>query len=259
MSEWKRLLTGRFSVLLVLLCFNIVVLPLINDGMSGDYIGRIFFSLLFLECGDISRRNSRYYIPGLVLVGLSLFFGWMVPFWPGPWTYLLQFVFSGTLLFFQAIRLMDAVRKDHLGNEQSIVGALCVYLLLGLGWTMAYAAVCCFDPGSFSVRIFDDNMVTAQNGERHASFSQLVYFSITTITTLGYGDIVPRTPLTRSLAMCEVLTGVAYLAVVLSVLVGMLGKREPSTPPIHKHPGQFPPPYPPHHPGHGTHDHQSST
>ncbi len=240
MSEWKRLVVGRFTVLFTLLCFNILVLPLINEGVSGDYIGRIFFSLLFIECGDISRRNSTYYWPGLMLAGLALGFGWVVPFWPGPWTYLLQFVFAGALLFFQAIRLMDAVRKDHLGNEQSIVGALCVYLLLGLAWTMAYAGVCCFDPGAFSVRIFDDTMLPADGGARHASFSQLVYFSITTITTLGYGDIVPRTPLARSLAMCEVLTGVAYLAVVLSVLVGMLGKdnhrRAPKTLSQPRHP-----------------------
>lgn len=244
MSEWKRLLQGRFSVLFALLCFNILVLPLINEGMSGDYLGRIFFSLLFIECGDISRRTSRSYVPGLILAGLALGFGWMVPFWPGPWTYLLQFVFAGTLLFFQAIRLMEAVRKEHLGNEQSIVGALCVYLLLGLAWTMAYAGVCCFDPGAFSVRIFDDAMVTADNGARHASFSQLVYFSITTITTLGYGDIVPRTPLARSLAMCEVLTGVAYLAVVLSVLVGMLGKKERPARPGSPHAVLLP--HPPH-------------
>jgi|GEM_PF-2114847 len=258
MSEWKRLVQGRFTVLFALLCFNILVLPRVNEGMTGDYIGRIFFSLLFIECGDISRRTSRYYIPGLVLAGLALTFGWLVPFWPGPWTYLLQFIFSGALLFFQAIRLMDAVRKDHLGNEQSIVGALCVYLLMGLAWTMAYAGVCCFDPGAFSVRIFDDTMVNDENGARHASFSQLVYFSITTITTLGYGDIVPRTLLARSLAMCEVLTGVAYLAVVLSVLVGMLGRKSPNPKQEgahHPHPHFHPLP---NHPGRSGESHSSA-
>jgi hypothetical protein len=259
MSEWKRLLLGRFSVLFALLCFNILVLPLINDGMSGDYIGRVFFSLLFIECGDISRRTSRHYIPGLILAGLALGFGWMVPFWPGPWTYLLQYVFAGILMAFQAVRLMEAVRKEHLGNEQSIVGALCVYLLLGLAWTMAYAGVCCFEPGAFSVRIFADADVGADNGVRHANFSELVYFSFTTLTTLGYGDIVPRTPMARSLAISEVLAGVTYLAVVLSVLVGMLGKKDPN-PRLehahHPHPHLHPPPHPP---GQGRESHSSAS
>ena len=226
MSEWKRLLVGRFTVLLALLGFNILVLPLLDEGMVGDFIGRAFYSLLFIECADLLRRTGRYFRTGLVLSALALGFGWLVPFWPGPWIYLLQFLFAGTLLFFHAIRLMDAVRKDHLGNEQSIVGALCAYLLLGLAWTMAYSMVCSADPGAFSVRIFDDADGGGVERSRHASFSQLIYFSITTITTLGYGDIVPRSPLAKSLAMCEVLTGVAFLTVVLSVLVGMLGRRD---------------------------------
>jgi len=242
MSEWKRLVGGRFTVLLALVSFCILVLPLLGEGMGGDLLGRIFYSLLFIECADILRRTGRYYRIGLVLSVLALGFGWLVPFWPGPWIYLLQFLFAGTLLFFHAIRLVDAVRKDHLGNEQSIVGALCAYLLLGLAWTMAYSMVCSADPGAFSVRIFDDSDGGGVERSRHASYSQLVYFSITTITTLGYGDIVPRTPIAKSLVMCEVLTGVAYLTVVLSVLVGMLGRRDRHGHHPAHHPGQAPGP-----------------
>ena len=183
MSEWKRLLVGRFTVLLALLGFNILVLPLLDEGMVGDFIGRAFYSLLFIECADLLRRTGRYFRTGLVLSALALGFGWLVPFWPGPWIYLLQFLFAGTLLFFHAIRLMDAVRKDHLGNEQSIVGALCAYLLLGLAWIMAYSMVCSADPGAFSVRIFDDADGGGVERSRHASFSQLIYFSITTDTS----------------------------------------------------------------------------
>ena len=243
MSEWKRLLGGRFTVLLALVVFNILVLPLLDEGMGGDLLGRIFYSLLFIECADILRRTGRYYRTGLVLSALALGFGWMVPVWPGPWTYLLQFLFAGTLLFFHAIRLVDAVRKEHLGNEQWVVGALCVCLLLGLVWTMAYSMVCSLDPGAFSVRIFYEAGAVGEERSRHASFSQLVYFSITTITTLGYGDIVPRTPVAKSLVMCEVLTGVAYLTVVLSVLVGMLGRRDRhGHHPAHHHPAPAPEP-----------------
>ena len=105
-------------MLLALVVFNILVLPLLDEGMGGDLLGRIFYSLLFIECADILRRTGRYYRTGLVLSALALGFGWMVPVWPGPWTYLLQFLFAGTLLFFHAIRLVDAARPGGRACQQ---------------------------------------------------------------------------------------------------------------------------------------------
>ena len=96
------------------------------------------------------------------------------------------------------------------GNK--IVGAVCIYLLLGLIWTTLYLMVSELVPGSF-------NGLASSTWDE--TFPELVYFSFTTITTLGYGDISPSAPLTRFLALAEAIVGQFYIAVLVASLVGI--------------------------------------
>jgi voltage-gated potassium channel len=96
------------------------------------------------------------------------------------------------------------------GNK--IVGAVCIYLLLGLIWTTLYLMVAELVPGSFN---------GLASGTWDETFPELVYFSFTTITTLGYGDISPAVPMTRFLALAEAIVGQFYIAVLVASLVGI--------------------------------------
>jgi len=102
----------------------------------------------------------------------------------------------------------------------TLLGAICGYLMLGFTWSGAYGVLISQEPASF---------YTTHSGE-HAVVSDLFYFSFVTLTTLGYGDIVPVTAKAQSLAMMEAITGVLYLAVLVSRLVAMYGaaRRERS-------------------------------
>ncbi len=92
-----------------------------------------------------------------------------------------------------------------------IVGAMAIYLLLGLGWASLYALVLLFEPQALDgVRIVDGV----------SDFPHLLYFSYVTLTTLGYGDVTPAIPLTRTLAYLEAITGTFYLAIVVASLIG---------------------------------------
>jgi len=84
-----------------------------------------------------------------------------------------------------------------------------VYLLLGLLWAVWYDSIEVLQPGSFGV--------SAQKGE--ASLPQLAYFSFTTLTTLGFGDIVPLRSLARSLVMLEALVGQLFPVILIARLV----------------------------------------
>ncbi len=96
------------------------------------------------------------------------------------------------------------------GNK--IVGAICIYILLGLIWAMLYLFIAEAVPGSF-------------NGVPQApwleNFSTAVYFSFVTITTLGYGDISPVLPLARFLVFMEAIVGVFYMAILVASLIGV--------------------------------------
>ncbi len=91
-----------------------------------------------------------------------------------------------------------------------IQGGIAGYLLLGLVWAQAYALVEILHPGSFS------GAISAEAG--HRGFA---YFSFVTLTTVGYGDILPVHPAARSLAMLEAVTGPLYVAILLARLVSL--------------------------------------
>lgn len=96
-------------------------------------------------------------------------------------------------------------------NLNKIVGSICIYLLLVITWAVFYEFLELLNPGSF-VGITSD-----PDGSR---FDEFVYFSMVTITTLGYGDISPDTLVAGFWAGMEALVGVFYIAILVASLVG---------------------------------------
>ena len=106
----------------------------------------------------------------------------------------------------------------------SVLGAVCGYLFLGLGWAVLYSVIEGFRPGSFEVA---PRLVTGGDPARPLP-QVLTYYSFVTLTTVGYGDISPVSPAARTLAWVEAVTGQFYLAVIVAGLVSLLaakGKR----------------------------------
>jgi voltage-gated potassium channel Kch len=99
-------------------------------------------------------------------------------------------------------------------------GAVAAYLLLGLTWAYVYALVEFQAPGSLR---FPDSAAPDQNLPRLRA--DVAYFSFTTLTTLGYGDILPVSPFARSMAVLEALVGQLFVATLIARLVSL---RPPS-------------------------------
>ncbi len=96
------------------------------------------------------------------------------------------------------------------GNK--ILGAICLYLLMGLIWAVLYTLVQLSFPGSFTNISSDSAWFTL--------FPDFIYFSFVTITTLGFGDISPLLPISRFLVYFEAIVGQFYLAILVASLVG---------------------------------------
>ena len=95
-----------------------------------------------------------------------------------------------------------------------VAGAISVYFLLGLLWSMVYGMIAAVDPGSFTgIETFSLEKPGAQQG--------FIYFSFVTLTTLGYGDMAPVSPVARTFAWIEAVFGQLYLAVTIARLVSL--------------------------------------
>ena len=99
-------------------------------------------------------------------------------------------------------------------DEALIIGAVSLYFLLGLLWTFIYLSIESFSPGSF-------NYNYRQPLEAKPDSVGLLYYSLVTLTTLGYGDITPLSSTARAMATMQAIVGQLYLTVLVARLVGM--------------------------------------
>ncbi|HEU5301337.1 MAG TPA: potassium channel family protein [Acidimicrobiia bacterium] len=123
---------------------------------------------------------------------------------------------AGALLAFVAPIAIARRMRSHLRIDLTTVTAtLCIYLLVGLFFAHVFGVIDIVD-GPFFV----------QPGA--GSAIDFVYFSFTTLTTLGYGDLTARLDLGRMLAIIEALIGQLYLVSVVALVVGNLGRTRRS-------------------------------
>jgi voltage-gated potassium channel len=97
-------------------------------------------------------------------------------------------------------------------DANRIVGAICIYLLMGLIWALMYLFIAQAIPGSFNGV---EQLVWYDN------FADIAYFSFVTLTTLGYGDISAVAPVARFLVYMEAVVGVFYMAILVASLIGV--------------------------------------
>ncbi len=118
-------------------------------------------------------------------------------------------VFAGIAVWLAYGSVMCAHRP--VGDR--IVGAICVYVLIGLGWASVYEILDDVIPGSF--RFPADTAWVTQDAVRYR------YFSFVTLATLGYGDVTPVTALAGTLASLEAVAGQLYVAITVARLVAL--------------------------------------
>jgi len=160
----------------------------------------------------------------LSIVRLSQFKGWL---WPSILLALGNVIFVeagntfpsrtltgirwGFLAAFFAVTaagLFSHLRNSRFIARSQLYTAVNIYLLLGLLWTTLYLAIDSFSPGSI------------QMGSQADRQTELLYFSLVTLSTVGYGDIVPLSGVARIVTALEGVTGVLYIAITVALLVG---------------------------------------
>ncbi len=115
------------------------------------------------------------------------------------------------LVAFVVVNLLRFVWRAPSVNIEVLCASISAYLMLGLMWTMAYWLVDQLTPGAFAFNA----------GPRSMNGFNGFYFSFITLSTVGYGDITPVSRIARWLAAMEAMTGLLYVAILISRLVGL--------------------------------------
>jgi voltage-gated potassium channel len=208
----------RFAIVLVASLLLAVAQPLLSGLLNEQGSFDFFFSLL-IGAVLLMVFEDRDHRKVALSLGAASFLGiWTSHGFSGLTgqllliaAHLLGICFFGFALY----GILRAIFARETSGD-AIFGAVCGYLLLGIIWNLLYSAVESTAPGSFQLSASGRNDPLASRLDRSA----LSYYSFITLTTVGYGDVTPTTPLARTLSWMEALTGQFYLAILVAGLVG---------------------------------------
>jgi Ion channel len=119
---------------------------------------------------------------------------------------------EAVLYFYGAYALIRYMLADHEITRDELFAVGATFTLVAWGFAYIYLVWQAIEPGSF---------IAAQHAEDPRTWMELLFLSFTTLSSTGLSDVVPVDPFARSLCMMEQLAGVAYIAVVVSRLVGL--------------------------------------
>jgi hypothetical protein len=192
----------------LLLVFVFVLPPLAPPSAGGSLVVDAAFALVLVSgVLALSERGTAWrLLMATALLSVAIVLGsHMIPV-PEP---VVDVAELGAFALLLLVVLGQTFRAGPVTLHR-VLGGISAYLLLGVVWAESYTLLEAVQPGSFS------GAVDAGRASRG-----WLYFSFVTLTTVGYGDILPVRPAARSLAMLEAVTGPLYMAVLLARLVSL--------------------------------------
>lgn len=225
----RALRPGSFTFLLICLVALIFGVSFAQPDRNQLDVNDLILPVLLLSgLYGLSRRRASLII-GLVLsllafVGRALYIAGPAG-WSDRTLAILDHASALPIFAFLLAFILTRVLRSERIRWDTISGAICVYLLIGMLWALVYALVLTVNPDAITFAFAPSTETSRRGG--------MVYFSFVTLTTLGYGDVIPHSPLARSLATLEAVIGPLYLTILVARLVGLhLAHQTP--PPAHR-------------------------
>lgn len=202
----------NFLYLLVALLMLLIAVPLADELelVSAPAVRGIVFSMLLLVGIWSLKGGGRYFDIGMAFVIAGVILNVISVNTDSSF---FQYTSLLGLIGFMLVAITYTLRQVATGtniNANRLIGAICVYLLLGVIWAMTYTLIELLTPGSFS----------GFSPMREAGWdSEWLYFSFVTMTTLGYGDVLPVSAIARAFAYLQAVFGQFYVAMLVAGLV----------------------------------------
>lgn len=203
----RQLLVLLFSILIVLIAF-----PYVQGSLFNDLLLNILQATIVVSCIVVVSTDRKHFFIAFGLGSLSLFSGWVPRSQESFALFVMASIGAIALYAFAILMICGYVLQDRDVTLDTLAGALCSYMLIAFLWAEAYNLFEYLHPYSFAA---------VSNNQQRQEWPDLLYFSFTTLTGAGYGDITPGTAQSRSAALLESVTGVFYVAVMIARLMGL--------------------------------------
>jgi len=219
-ARTRLLITGHPSALLLAAqLLSLLLYPLMDDTHSG----RVLFSAVALVVVPlavwvVNRSPSVNWIAWLLALPAMALSAWAIAFdMPGLIT--ISAMLEAALYFYAAASLISYMLHDHRVTADELYAAGATFTLLAWGFAYAFFVCQAWYPDSFTGSV---------EPERPRRWIELLFLSVSTLSSVGNGDIVPLGSPARVLVMLEQIAGVGYIATVVSRLIGLTVLRQQS-------------------------------
>jgi len=210
----------RYSLMLLI---SLIVFLMLSSFVSEHHVlGDVVLAVsiyVTLVTGTLElsqKRNWRW--PGTLLAVISMVIMVIHFFYPGQLVMVANWIFLAAFLGFVSVALFSYLGLPGSVTSGRLYGLVSLYLMLGVFYFAIFNLLETVHPHSF----METGFPPSHGVSRHS----LLYLSLITLTTLGYGDIVPVTPPARLVAALEATTGVLYIAITVARLVSAYQKED---------------------------------
>jgi hypothetical protein len=218
---WVRLaneLAGRYGFVLALILLDYIALSLLSGETAAwaRVAAQVSLGVTLIVTLVAAQVRRRWLIVAAFFVFSGLFALGGAAIFRNDLLTGLVYVTGALLVIVTPILILRDVAEHTVVTTDTVMGAACAYLLFGICFALIYATVGQFMPDGFF-------------GTGKSPTSDFLFFSFTTLTTVGYGNLIPATPVGQSLAMVEALSGQIYLVIVVARLVSIWGQERATT------------------------------
>ena len=217
---WQKSIQNKYSQLLTIIILLFLAAPTLQGTLGEILISAVFLGTIIAIIRTFNL-NKRFFFLLLILAGtsfsLDIYAKLYGDFEVDKLFLVLVRVINSLFIFAALVTINRNIFSVKKVNADTIKGGIAVFFLIGLLWTLLYSIVFILDPNAFSL-----------SGETLDELNSMFYFSFTTLTTLGYGDITPISSIARTLANLQAITGLMYPSIFIARLVGLYTADEMS-------------------------------
>ncbi len=214
---------AQFLAAMILMLF---AAPFVEELEYGQSINTGLITLVLILGVLAVGRSRRALVVALLLVVPAVLSRWIGHFLPGLLPLVLHSITALAFILFVEYQLLHFILRAPRVNSEVLCAGISGYLLLGILWMAAYRFVSGWnpvDPTHPEMNAF--GFTVGATAPHVLTQFEAYYFSFITLSTVGFGDIVPLSNGARTLAMMEAMTGTLYMAVLISRLVALYSSQ----------------------------------